>query len=184
MKTSSRFWISNAVSYGMIAALLVIIVRAAVYLLDVSPTNISFGMLNFVYNLIVLSICLYLGAIAWRKKSETGNLSYIQGLLICISISFVTVFFIHVYDLIFYTLIAPDYIANLLEPQLTAISGNPAIPPMQKLQMMEKMQKLSSPFYSTGLNALTSFGISVIVSLILAIFTVRNRPVVIENTEN
>jgi hypothetical protein len=183
MKTSSRYFIENILSYGMIAGLLVIIVRATVYLFEVNPTNVSFGILNFVYNLIVLSICLYLGTIAWRKKIATGNLTYGKGLLSCIAIGFVAIFLIYVSGIIFHTIIAPDYLENMLEPQLAAITNNPSIPPMQKIQLMEKLQKATSPFYVTSLNALMSFGISVIISLITAIFTVRNRPVVIENPE-
>jgi len=181
MKALSRYFFENTLSYGMIAGLLIIIVRAAVYLFDVVQTNVSFGVLNFVYNIIVMSGCLYLGTVAYRKKTETGNLNYGKGLLSCIVISFIAVFLIFIYDLIFHFLIAPDYLGSMLEPQIEAIQDNPAIPTMQKSEMMEKMRKFASPFYNSSLNALMSFGISVIIALITAIFTVRKRPVSIDN---
>ena len=167
----------------MIAGLLIIIVRAAVYLFDVSQTNISFALLNFVYNIIVLSLCLYFGTIAYRKKTKTGNLNYLKGLWFCIVAGFVAIFLIYVYDLIFHIFIAPDYFAKIVETQMVAISENPAIQPRQKMQMMLQVEKYASPFYNSSINALMSFGISIIVSMITAVFTVRKRPIVIENAE-
>ena len=176
MKTSSRNFIENIISYGMIAGLLVIIARSAIYLFDIDQTNVSFAAFNFVYNLVVISVCLYFGTIAYRKKTATGNLAYGKGLLMCICISFVAVFLIYTYDIIFYVYIAPDYLANMLEPQVAAIANSP-IPLIQKMELMYKLEKYKSPFYFTGMNALTSTGLSLAVSLIMAIFTVRNRPI-------
>lgn len=183
MKPLSRYFIEMILSYGMIAGLLIIIVRAAVYLLDVNQANTSFAASNFVYNIIVLSLCLYFGTIAYRKKNNTGNLSYLKGLSFCLVAGFVSIFLIYVYDLIFHIFIAPDYLAKLLEPQMAAISENPAIQPRQKMQIMLQLEKYASPYYVASLNALMSFGLSIIISLIIAVFTVRRRPVVIENTE-
>jgi len=181
MKTLSRNFVEMILSYGMIAGLLIIIVRAAVYLFDVNQANISFSVLNFVYNIIVLALCLYFGAVAYRKKTMTGNLSYLKGLLFCVIVSFVAMFLIYVYDITFLVFIAPDYLASLFEPQMAAISDNPSIPPGQKMQMMLQMEKFASPYYVSGLNALISFGLSIIISLVVAIFTVRKRPISIDN---
>ena len=181
MKTLTRYFIESTLSYGMIAGLLIIIVRAAVYLFDIDQTNVSYSVMTFVYNVVVLSLCLYLGTVAFRKKTETGNLTYTKGLLSCVVIGFIAVFLIYVYDVIFHVLIAPGYLAGMLEPQLAAIRNNPAIPLAQKMELVAKMEKLASPFYSSSLNALSSFGISVVISLIMAIFTVRKRPTVSEN---
>jgi hypothetical protein len=179
MKTLSRNLIKIILSYGIITGLLIIIVRAMVYLFDIDLTsNFYYNLINFVYNIVVLSSCLYLGTVAYRKKTSTGNLTYIKGLLPCIAISFVTLFLIFVYDIIFYSFINPEYLSNLLDPQIEAINNNLAIPSLQKTKMEETLQKLKSPYYSSSLNFLTSFGLSVIISLITAIFTVRNRPVV------
>ena len=180
MKTLSRYFIENALSFGMIAGLLIIIVRAAVYLFDVDQTNVSYSVLNFVYNIVVLSGCFYLGTVAYRKKTENGNLTYRKGLMSCIIISLIAVFLIYTYDVIFHVFIAPGYLANVLEPQLAAIRNNPAIPPAQQLELMAKMEKYTSPFYSSSINALMSLGISFIIALITAIFTVRKRPVAMD----
>jgi len=182
MKTSSRYFIENILSYGIIAGLLIIIVRAAVYLFEIEQTNFVFGTLNLVYNLFVLSICLYLGTVANRKKTATGNLTYGNGLISCIAIGLVAVIMTYFYDIIFHVFIAPDYLKNMLEPQLAAIA-NSSIPSMQKMELMYKLEKWTSPVYNTSINALMSFGMSVVISLIMAIFTVRNRPVIIENPE-
>ena len=183
MNSLSRYFIKNVLSYGMIASLLIIIVRAAVYLFNVSPTNVSFSLINFMYNLIVVSICLYLGTITYRKKTMSGNLTYGEGLLSCIGIGFVSVFLIYVYDIIFHVFIDPGYLISMFEPQLAAISSNSSIPPMQRLELMEKLEKWASPVFYVSMNALMSFGISIVIALITAIFTVRKRPIVIENFE-
>ena len=157
MKSSPRCFIEMILSYGMIAGLLIIIVRASVYLFDVSQTNTSFAILNFVYNIIVLSLCLYFGTVVYRKKTKTGNLNYLKGLWFCIATSFVAIFLIYAYDLIFHIFIAPDYLAKILEPQMAAISENPAIQPGQKMHLMLQMEKYTSPYYGATLNALISF---------------------------
>jgi len=182
MKTSSRNFIESVLSYGMIAGMLIIIVRAAVYLFDIDQTNVSFSFVNFAYNIVVLAACLYIGTVTYRKRTTTGNLTYGKGLLTGITISFVTITLIYVYDLIFHFFIAPDYLADIIETQLAPIVNNPSIPPAQKLDIIGKIEKYSSPFYNTSMNALVSFGISVIIALITAIFTVRKRPVIIEET--
>jgi len=185
MKTLSRSFIESILSYGIIAGLLIIVARIAVYLLDVDQTNVSYALLNFVYNLIVLSYCLYFGTISYRRKTVTGMLTYGKGLLSCIAISFIAVFLISIYDILFHSIIAPDYFANMIEPQIMAISNSPSIPLAQKMELLAKMEKYTSPFYNVGINALMSLGLSVIISLIIAIFTVRRkRPLVIENKED
>ena len=183
MKTLPRYFIENVLSYGMIASLLMIVVQAAVYLLDVDQTIFRVGVFNFVYNIVVFSICIYCGTIAYRKKTSTGNLTYGDGVLFCITISFVTIILINVYSIIFHVFIDPDFLSRLIEPQLAAISSNPSIPPMKKMELVEKLQKRASPFYNISFNAVISLGICVIISLITAIFTVRKRPIVLENIE-
>ena len=183
MKYLSRAFIENIISYGIIAALLIIIVRAAVYLFDVNQTNVSFSLLNFVYNIVVLFLCLYLGTVAYRKKTVAGNMSYRKGLLICITISLIAIFIIYVYDIVFHFFIAPDYLSNIIKPQIDAIIINPSISSGQKMELMEKMDKYSSPLYSSSMNALMSFGLSIMISMITAIFTVRKRPIIVNNEQ-
>ena len=178
MKTLSRYFFENIISYGMIAGLFIIIVRASVYLFDINQTNVSFGVLNFVYNIVVMSGCLYLGTVAWRKKKTTGNLTYGQGLLSGLIIGFIAILLIFVYDMIFHLYIAPDFLTNMLEPQIAAIRDNPAIPGIQKAELLDKIQKYASPFYGSSMNALVSYGISIVIAMIMAIFTVRKRPVI------
>ena len=177
MKIIPRFFAENALSYGMISGLLIIIVRAAVYLFDIDLTNLSYHLSNLTYNIIVLSICLYFGTIAYCGKTMTDNLTYGKGLLLCIAISFVTILIILVYDIIFNIFIAPDYLANIIDPQIEAINNNLSIPLIKKIEIVEKLQKIKSPYYNSSMNALMSFGLSVIISLIVAIFTVRKHPI-------
>lgn len=167
----------NGLLYGIIAGLLIIIVRAAVYLFNVNQTNVSFGVFNFAYNVVVLFLCLYFGTLAYRKKSRGGNLSFGQGLLSCVIISFITIFIIYVYDLIFYYLIVPDYLSNMFEPQIAAVTNNPTIPLIQKAKLIETLDRYKSPLYISSMNALISLGISMVISLITALFTIRKRPV-------
>ena len=176
MKTLHLNFINNTLIYGIIAGLLIIIIRATLYLFDIDLTNnISFAVINFMYNIIVLSICLYRGTIVYRKKTVSGKLTYRKGLFVCVTISFVTILLVYVYDIIFYVFITPNYLANMIEPQLSAIANNHSIPYIQKMELMHKLQKFLSPFYNTSMNALMSLGISVFLSLIVAVFTVRKR---------
>ena len=177
MKILFRFFTKTILSFGMISGLLIIIVRAAVYLFEIDLTNFSYHLSNLTYNIIVLSVCLYFGTIAYRKKTTTNNLTYGKGLLLCISISFVTIFIILVYDIIFSVLIVPDYLSNILDPQIEAVNKNLSIPLIKKIEIVEKLQQIKSPYYNSSMNALMSFGLSVIISLIVAIFTVRKRPI-------
>ncbi len=185
MKPFVHHFLSNGLSYGMIAGLLIVITRAAVYLLEIDQTNMNFGILNFVYNVLVLFLCLYLGTLAYRKKNNGGNLSFRQGFLSCVYIGFTAIVIIYVYDLFFYYLIAPNYLSNMLEPQITAITNNPAILPMQKIKLMETLVRYKSPLYMSSVNALMSLGLLIVISVITALFTVKKRPIAsLNDTDN
>ncbi len=184
MRTTLQHYTGIVLSYGILAGLLIIIVRAAVYLFNVNPMeNISFGIFNFVYNIVVLSICLYYGIVAIRKLNDISNLTYAKGFLTGIAIGIVVVSLMYVYDLIFYILIFPDYLYNMIEPQIAVIANNPSITPIQKAELLSKLQKYESPFYYCSMNALMSLGISFLIALVTAFFTTAKRPVIIENNK-
>lgn len=178
MKSSIHHLLRNGLPYGIIAGLLIVIVRAAVYLFNVNQTNVSFAVFNFVYNAVVLFLCLYLGTLAYRKKNKDGNLSFGQGLVSCIWIGFITIFIIYAYDLIFYYFIVPDYLSNMFDPQIAAVSNSTAIPAEQKIKLIETLDRYKSPLYMSSINALMSLGISMVISLITALFTIKKRPVI------
>jgi hypothetical protein len=178
MKSPFFRLLANGLPFGIVAGLLIVIVRAAAYLFNVNQANVSFGVLNFVYNIIVLFLCLYLGTLAYRKKIKGETLSFPKGLLSCVYISFIAIFIVYTYDLIFYYLIAPNYLSDMLDPQIAAVTNNPAIMTEQKIEILEKLNRYKSSFYTCSANAFMSLGISIIISVITALFTIRKRPVI------
>jgi hypothetical protein len=166
---------NNVLSYGTIAGLLIVVARAGVYLLDVNQYNISYNVLNFLYNLVILFLFMYIATIVYRKKYRQGFLTYWQGFLSCMSSGVIVVIIVYAYDLVFNYLIAPDYLSNMIEPQITAIVNSQGIHPAQKVEILKSLSKYSSPIYVSSINAAISIAIAFVISLITSIFTIKRK---------
>jgi small basic protein len=175
-KFSFQYLFSSIYSYGVIGALLIIIYRVILFIFNTDTFSPTASISNFVYNLVILSACCYIGTKYFRDKKMAGILNYGKSLLSCFIIGFIISAMVYFYDLFFNFVIAPDFMRNSIDNYMGYIDDNVQIPAFQKGEIIKQLSAMSdNPFRYLTNNLLNATIISGIFSLIIAVFVKKNN---------
>ena len=162
-----------AMSYGLMLALISIVLSVITYVMDVHidrPWWVS--LLGF---LVMLGIIVY-GLKAF-KKDNGGFLSIGEALKVGLAISVIAGVIGAIYNYIFVTVIEPDFGAQLLEfTREKMIADNPQMTAEQMEVAMNMTEKFMSPGMMTAFSIIGSLFLGFIISLVAGLIMKQKRP--------
>lgn len=158
---------NSALSYGVILGLVSIILSVAFYILGLTDQNMIGGLIGVAALIVIIAL-----GISHYKKANGGQLSLSDGLKVGMLIAVIGGILAGLYQILFLTVIEPDFMAQAMEKQREAmINRNPEMTDEQIEQAIEMSKKFSSPgiIFAFGLawNLFLGFITSLISSLIM-----------------
>jgi len=157
----------NAVNYGVILGIVLIIADLLFYMFDVSRDSI-FRYLNFA--LIIAG--LIIGILNYRNNINGGYITYGQSLVSGVLIGLFASVIVSIYTIIFFKFIDPCMIDELLKKaEESILERNPNMTDDQVEIAMSYTRKFMNPYIMAITGILWSTFMSFIASLIISIFT-------------
>ncbi|MDO5969223.1 DUF4199 domain-containing protein [Flavivirga aquimarina] len=141
--------------------------------------GIGFGVLEiFGYTAIFASLSfVFFGIKHFRDQINNGTISFKKALLIGLAISAISGMVIGLLDVIYVTMINPDFVVEYktyaLEGMKNTLSANEF--EKEKAVLEEQMKLFESPVFAWGIMFITIFAIGTIVSLISSLFLQRKN---------
>ena len=180
-----EFW-KRVMNYGAILGLIVVLVKIFLYLLDIQPTGVKSNLF-----LGVLYIALYVGILMsigkhYRDKFSEGYLSYAQSLRLLVFVIFFGSIIVSFWEFILIKYIDPELPLRIMEETRTNLeefmlrNGTDEARIDQTLRMLDgEVEPPNLGSFVTSIFWRTFLGF--ILSLILAIFIRREKPMFEEN---
>jgi len=156
----------HGITYGAITAVVVIVVSLLLYILDLHLNkNVSWITLLFLVAGVVW------GQFEYRNKVLGGFITYGKAFSAGFMITLFSGIFLIIYNFVFYQVIAPDTIDQIIEIQRqTLVESNPQMTDEQIEQSMEVASRFSSPLMLIIWGFVSQLVIGAIVCLITSIF--------------
>lgn len=162
-----------ALSYGLILALLSIVLSVIAYVLGVHierPWWVSVLGIGIMILIIIYGLKTF-------KKDNGGFLSLGEALKVGLAISLVSAIIVVIYNYIFITFIEPDLVAQTLEyTREQMIEQNPDMPEEQMEMALGFTEKMMSPAIMSAIGIIFSLFLGFIISLIGGLVMKQNRP--------
>ena len=167
MKTSIPIILKNGWPYGLILAAVSIVISLLMYILDVNMFSITFAIFSFLILLVGIPVTLeVLGCNNLRAKYATDRtISYLDALVTCFLILIIGFLISNLYSYIFNNFIDPAYMKAQMHKLVEMLEKYNL--PQEKID--ETIAK-SEKNFQIGRMLLTSVIVSVVLSLIVAIF--------------
>jgi uncharacterized membrane protein (DUF106 family) len=170
-----------ALTYGAILGVVSVIFSIIMYIAGFMPTSFSKMFIVLIISLGISIIFVSAGMKGYRDKVLDGSISFGQAFLVGMSIIVVSAIIGSLYNLIFTTIIDPDYMDRVMEATKNSTyewMNSKGLPDAQIEEAMDKMDKQKEGMtplknFSKGLISSLIFG--AILSLIIAAFTKKNR---------
>ncbi|SDB59801.1 Protein of unknown function [Flavobacteriaceae bacterium MAR_2010_188] len=130
------------------------------------------------YGTMVASLSfVYIGIKHYRDNENSGSISFGKGLKVGVLISMFASFGIALFDVIYTTLINPDFVTEYLNTGLaqleTEYSGTELA--SKKAELIQQMEDYSHPLFMAAMMFLTTLIIGFIISLISAFILKKKR---------
>ena len=167
---------SNAIKYGVMMAVGLIVVSLVLYLAGMSsPENMTGSIINSILSYVISIGAIVMGISAY-KKANAGHLTVgngiSQGLLICL----VGGLIMAIYTYIFMTFIAPDMADQMKEAMMAGASQGGA----QNEEAMEMTEKImggvANPGFMAGSVLVSKLFLGLFVGLIAGLIMKNDRP--------
>ncbi len=115
MEIKKKSLLTNALSYGIIAGVILILIGVLYYILDVNIFQFTMMAVSFLVNFGIIIVLMVIGIKAYRDKSLGGKIDYaksfLSGLLICTFAMVLSGLF----NFVFYNYFDPDYMPKMLD---------------------------------------------------------------------
>ncbi len=162
-----------ALNYGLILALLSIVLSVLAYVTD--------NHLDRPWWITVLSTLIMIGAIVYglkAYKNEIGGFMNLgEALKVGLAISLIAGIIGAIYNYIFVTVIEPDFVNQMLEmTQENMIEQNPEMTESQMEMAMGLSEKFMSPGIMSAMSIIATLFFGFIISLISGLIMKQNRP--------
>lgn len=162
----------TALNYGVLLALLTIILQVISYVLD---AHIDRPWWLTLLQLIISIGVLTVGIRAF-KIENSGYLTIGQALKTGVAISLVAGIIAIIFNYIFMTFIDPDFVAKTLEFSREQMETNPNLTAEQIDMSMEMSAKFMTPFIMSAISLLMTLFFGFIISLVVGAFLKRSAP--------
>lgn len=162
-----------ALPYGAVLGLFTVLLSVIVYVMDLTYEQPWWqGALGFV----AMIICILIG-IKTFKKDNAGFLSLGEALKVGLAISLIAAIFGVIFNLIFMTVIEPDFIANMLAAtEDNMLAQNPNMTQEQIDMGMSITETMMSPTIITAMAIIMTLFFGFIISLITGLVMKVERP--------
>ncbi len=162
-----------ALNYGLILALLSIVLSVLAYVTD--------NHLDRPWWITVLSTLIMIGVIVYglkAYKNESGGFMNLgEALKVGLAISLIAGIIGAIYNYIFVTVIEPDFVNQMLEmTQENMIEQNPEMTESQMEMAMGLSEKFMSPGIMSAMSIIATLFFGFIISLISGLIMKQNRP--------
>ena len=161
-----------ALNYGLLLALLSIVLSVLAYVTDNYIDRPWWLVLSM---LVMIAIIVY-GLKAFKNDNE-GFLSVGEAIKVGLAISLISGIIVAIYNYLFMTMIEPEYVTQLLEfTEEKMISDNPEMTESQLNMAMDMTEKFMSPMMMTSFVIIGSLFFGFIISLISGFILKQKRP--------
>jgi len=162
-----------ALSYGLLLALLSIVLSVFAYVTD--------NYIDRPWWLSVLSMLVMIAIIVYGlkafKNENGGFLSIGEAIKVGLAISLISGIIVAIYNYIFVTVIEPEYVTQLLEfTEEKMIADNPEMTESQLNMAMDMTEKFMSPMMMTAFAIIGTLFFGFIISLISGLILKQKRP--------
>jgi uncharacterized membrane protein (DUF106 family) len=168
-------------TYGAILGVASIIFSLVLYIAGFIPYNFKRMILTFVISLAISIVFISAGTKAYRDKILGGSITFAQALLVGFGIVLFSTIIGSLYNLIFNTIIDPDYMNRVMEATKNWTydwmnnMGAPEARIEEAMDRIEKQKEGMSPVKTFFQSFIISAIFGTILSLIIAAFTKKNR---------
>jgi uncharacterized membrane protein YeaQ/YmgE (transglycosylase-associated protein family) len=173
METQTASVKKIALPYGLILALVTIVISVIVYVMGMTYEQPWWqSLLNF----IVMTACIVYGLKAFKNSNE-GFLSIGESLKTGLAIAAIAGVIGSIFTYVFVTFIEPDFVVNMLEAtRIKMIDQNPEMTEEQMKMALGMTEKMMSPGILVAIGMIASLFFGFIVSLIAGLIMKQNRP--------
>jgi len=159
----------NALNYGVMIGLAMIIISLLFYILNINDQSIS----QYISTVLIIA-GIIIGVLNY-KKNNGGFISYGQSLGTGVLIGLFSSIIVSIYTIIFFKFIDPGMIDVVLrKAEEKMLEKNPSMTDEQLEVAMSYTRKFMTPLWMSITSILGSTFISFIASLIISIFTKKN----------
>jgi len=173
METSKPSANKIILNYGLLMAMLSVVLQVISYVLDVHierPWWLSVLLAAITIGVIVMGI--------WSFKKENGTfLSLSDALKTGIGISLVAAIIVAVFNFIFIYYIDPNFVEKVLDITRRQLEENPQLTPEQVEMSLNMSRKFMSPWLMTAFSILGGLFFGFIISLIAGLAMRKTPPV-------
>ena len=171
MENKQRTINENALYYGLLTGLALIIYSLILYIFDAS-TNKTLGY----FSMLILALAMFLSAKSYRDQSNDGFISYSRALGASVLTALYASVLLGLYTFIFYKYIDPEAIKPLLEAAETEMYKQ-GLEDRELDQAMEMTKKFMTPGWMLGMTTLTNMFWGTLIALITSIFVKREQKI-------
>lgn len=160
---------NTVLHFGAISGLILVTLSAISYLtIGTDPNN--YELSEFVgYTSMVLSLAIIFFAVIHHKKKH-GHISFGQGFVIGLGISTIAALLFAIFDVLYTTVIEPDFMTNYMGYYAEQIKNNPNLSEADKVAQLIEMESYAdmSPIFMGFIMFITVWMIGIIMTLVAA----------------
>ncbi|OYT15960.1 MAG: hypothetical protein B7C24_10230 [Bacteroidetes bacterium 4572_77] len=106
---------SNAFKFGLLLSIFNIVLTLVYYIFDFEVFNLSFIITNLLLSTVIVGTFFVFGIKSYRDNLLNGVITYGQAVIQSLVIGIIAYAIIAVFNFIFYSYIAPEYLADQLD---------------------------------------------------------------------
>ncbi|PKP23672.1 MAG: hypothetical protein CVU06_07065 [Bacteroidetes bacterium HGW-Bacteroidetes-22] len=179
MKINFNLLLNNGLRFGAIMGGAQILISIIYYIAGFEFSNLGFVFINFLVMVGLFFLFLFLSNKHLAKQVD--SLNYPEGLVNAIITGIIATIIGAIYSYLFNAYFDPEYVKEIMQGVISMVENNPNIPQEQIDKIYEQYDKMTP--LSMTIDALKQGAIfSVIIALIVSIFTRKKKDIFAEET--
>jgi hypothetical protein len=166
--------------YGLLLAGIQILLQLLIYVLDIDMFSITFGMVNFLVTILIISIVMVYANVKFRDKYLEKKTNFIKCWMIALIIGLVSMLILTIYNYLFTKFFDPELLKEQASKAMEMIDSNANIPDEDKAKIIQKMNSRFTPELMILQSLMFMGTLSFSLSLLSTLF-VRKKEKVQEN---
>ncbi len=163
-----RFW-QNVLKYGLIYALISIVITLVYYIFDVNIMSTSVSITTFVITFVILLAIFIISVKQYRNQGLDGKITFLRAFLHTLAIGVIGGVVIGLFNYIFYAYIAPEYLASQVEPFIEMMEKF-NLPEEAMDEAISKFEESIQPLRMLRSQLTSSLILSAVIGLFIGVF--------------